>query len=54
MLIRCCLILHNLILQIEGGDYDKDFREELYTAGQEDWQQVNGWSEMLNDDEANN
>ncbi len=35
MFIRCCIILHNLILQIEGGTFDAEFREELCELGQE-------------------
>lgn len=30
MWIRCCLILHNLILRIEAGGVDAAWREELY------------------------
>jgi len=35
MFIRCCIILHNLILRIEGGTFDAEFREELCELGQE-------------------
>lgn len=45
MLVRCCLILHNLILRIEGGNFNPEFREELFAAGQQDWRDVNGWYE---------
>lgn len=31
--VRCCIILHNLILRLEGGDFDLAFREHLYEAG---------------------
>ena len=31
--VRCCIILHNLILRLEGGDFDPAFREHLYEAG---------------------
>lgn len=41
-LIRCCLILHNLILRIEDTDFDPEFREELFTAGQQPWQDEGG------------
>jgi hypothetical protein len=30
MWIRCCIILHNLVLQIEAGKDDREWREELY------------------------
>ena len=35
MFICCCIILHNLILRIEGGTFDAEFREELCELGQE-------------------
>ena len=38
MFIRCCIILHNLILRIEGGTFDAEFREELCEQGQEGFQ----------------
>ena len=38
MFIRCCIILHNLILQIEGGTFDAEFCEELCEQGQEGFQ----------------
>jgi len=31
--VRCCIILHNLILRLEGGNFDPEFREHLYKAG---------------------
>ena len=31
--VRCCIILHNLILRLEGGSFDPAFREDLYEAG---------------------
>jgi hypothetical protein len=30
MWIRCCIILHNLILRIEAGNINFEWREELY------------------------
>ena len=38
MFICCCIILHNLILRIEGGTFDAEFREELCEQGQEGFQ----------------
>ena len=32
MWIRCCIILHNLILRIEAGNINTEWREELYNA----------------------
>jgi hypothetical protein len=32
MWIRCCIILHNLILRIEGDGVDSDWHEELFEA----------------------
>ena len=31
--VRCCIILHNLILRFEGRSFDLVFRERLYEAG---------------------
>jgi len=31
--VRCCIILHNLIIRLEGGNFDPIFREHLYEAG---------------------
>ena len=31
--VRCCMILHNLILSLEGGNFDPIFRERLYEVG---------------------
>ena len=31
--VRCCIILHNLILRFEGRSFDPLFRERLYEAG---------------------
>ena len=31
--VCCCIILHNLILRLEGGGFDPAFREHLYEAG---------------------
>ena len=33
MFIRCCIILHNLIIRLEGRNFDVVFREHLYEAG---------------------
>ena len=33
MFIRCCIILHNLIIRLEGRNFDAVFREHLYEAG---------------------
>jgi len=30
MWIQCCIILHNLILQIKAGNIDSEWQEELY------------------------
>ena len=38
MFVRCCIILHNLILQIEGGTFDAEFCEELCEQGLEGFQ----------------
>jgi hypothetical protein len=38
MWIRCCIILHNLVLQIEAGKDDREWREELYNL----WDQWEG------------
>ena len=38
MFVRCCIILHNLILRIEGGSFDAEFREELCKQGLEGFQ----------------
>jgi hypothetical protein len=35
MWIRCCIILHNLILRIEEGRDHSEWREELYNAWNE-------------------
>ena len=31
--VCCCIILYNLILRLEGGDFDLAFCEHLYEAG---------------------
>ena len=31
--IRCCITLHNLVVRLEGGDFDAGFREELFEVG---------------------
>jgi hypothetical protein len=36
--IRCCIILHNLVLQIEAGSDHREWREELYNL----WDQREG------------
>ena len=33
MWVRVCLILHNLIIQIEGDNFDEEWRESLSRAG---------------------
>jgi hypothetical protein len=33
MFIRCCLILHNLILRLEGTQFNVLYREHLCEAG---------------------
>jgi hypothetical protein len=38
MWIRCCIILHNLILRIEAGNDLREWREELYNI----WDQREG------------
>jgi hypothetical protein len=38
MWIRCCIILHNLILRIEAGNINPEWREELYQI----WNTVEG------------
>lgn len=38
MWIRCCIILHNLVLQIEAGNDHREWREELYNL----WDQREG------------
>jgi hypothetical protein len=30
MWVRCCIILHNIILRIEAENFDQNWREELY------------------------
>lgn len=31
--VWCCILLHNLILRLEGGNFDTEFCEHLYEAG---------------------
>ena len=31
--VRCCIILHNIIIRLEDGDFDPEFCELLYKAG---------------------
>ena len=38
MWIRCCIILHNLVLRIEAGNDHREWREELYNI----WDQREG------------
>lgn len=38
MWIRCCIILHNLVLRIEAGNDHREWREELYNL----WDQREG------------
>jgi len=33
MFVCCCLVLHNLILCLEGGEFDADYQECLFEAG---------------------
>ena len=33
MWARVCIILHNLIIRIEGDDFDEGWREHLWRAG---------------------
>ena len=33
MFVRCCIVLHNLILRLEGGEFDPDFRDHLCETG---------------------
>jgi hypothetical protein len=52
MWIRCCIILHNLIVRIETGDVDKVWQEELYNF----WDQREGaqhrrWQEEAETDD---
>jgi hypothetical protein len=35
MFVRCCLVLHNLILRLEGGQFDAEYREHLCEAGRD-------------------
>jgi hypothetical protein len=35
MWTRVCIILHNLIIRIEGDNFDTDWRETLVEAGQD-------------------
>jgi hypothetical protein len=39
MWIRCCIILHNLIILLEGDDCDMEWLEELYQQGMSGGQQ---------------
>jgi hypothetical protein len=36
MWIRTCIVLHNLIIRLEEGRIDEEWREELYRIGRED------------------
>jgi len=33
MFIQCCIILHNLIIRLEGRNFNAVFCEHLYKAG---------------------
>ena len=48
MWIRCCIILHNLVLQIEAGKDDREWREELYNL----WDQREGAEHRCWEEEA--
>jgi hypothetical protein len=48
MWIRCCIILHNLILQIEARNINSEWREELYQI----WNSVEGAVHRCQQEEA--
>ena len=48
MWIRCCIILHNLILQIEAGNVNTEWQEELYEA----WNLLEGAGHRRRQEEA--
>lgn len=51
MFIRSCIILHNIIIRLEGGHYESSFREELYQTGWEDWNPGSDEGADLSDEE---
>jgi hypothetical protein len=48
MWIRCCIILHNLILRIEAGNIDSEWQEELYQI----WNSIEGAEHRRRQEEA--
>jgi hypothetical protein len=48
MWIRCCIILHNLILRIEEGRDHTEWREELYNV----WDEREGAEHRRREEEA--
>ena len=48
MWIRCCIILHNLILRIEEGNINSEWQEKLY----EIWNSIEGAEHRRRQDEA--
>jgi hypothetical protein len=48
MWIRCCIILHNLVLQIEAEKNHREWREELYNL----WDQREGAEHRRWEEEA--
>ena len=49
MWIRCCIILHNLILRIEEGRDHSEWQEELYNL----WDQREGAEHRRREEESN-
>ena len=52
MFVWCCIILHNLILHIEGGDFDADYREQLYNGGRDQNGSLSSDEESDEDEDA--
>lgn len=53
MWLCSCIILHNLIIRIEEGNVNEDWREELYEAGRENRARDDGVeTESDGDDES--
>lgn len=42
--------MHNLIIRLEGGDYDPEFREELYECGRGGWEPNGNEESFLDED----